>query len=500
MAGTIIDEVQRTGPDATPADHSPLAPVTAGISGLDAGKLSVPEYDLVVIGSGPAGQKCAIAAAKARKRVAVIDRTGMIGGVSVHTGTIPSKTVREAIFQLSGLAVSALDGDGSRSHPEISVETVSSRVSSIIARETDVIRAQLKRNAIAIYQGSAILLDPHTVEVQSDSGGTRVKGSKILLACGTRPAHSPDIPFDNRRIVDTDHLGELGGLPKQIIVVGAGVLGLEYASFMAALSAEVTLIDQRPVVLEFVDRQIVEALSYHLRQLGVTFRLGEKVTQVGIDQVRDRVFAELESGKKVQGDALVYAVGRQANGDQLHLEAAGLAADSRGKLKVNEYFQTDIPHIYAAGDVIGFPALASTSMEQGRLAACHMFGIPFEHMPNLFPYGIYTIPEVSMVGQTEETLTAKKIPYEVGIAKYSELAKSMMLGDEAGMLKLLFDPKTHKLLGVHALGQRATEIIHIGQTVLFYGGSVEYFHDMVFNYPTLAEAYKVAALDGLNKL
>jgi NAD(P) transhydrogenase len=236
-----------------------------------------------------------------------------------------------------------------------------------------------------------------------------------------------------------------------------------------------------------------------LRQQGVTFRLAEKVTQVGIDPARGRVFAQLESGKRVQGDALVYAVGRQANGDQLHLEAAGLAADSRGKVKVNEFFQTDLPHIYAAGDVIGFPALASTSMEQGRLAACHMFGIPFEHMPNLFPYGIYTIPEISMVGQTEEALTANKIPYEVGIAKYSELAKSMMLGDETGMLKLLFDPETHKLLGVHALGQRATEIIHIGQAVLFYGGSVEYFHDMVFNYPTLAEAYKVAALNGLNR-
>jgi len=467
---------------------------------IEADKVSTPEYDLVVIGSGPAGQKCAIAAAKARKRVAVIDRMGMIGGVSVHTGTIPSKTVREAIFQLSGLAANPLYGDGSRSHADISVENVSSRVKAIVARETDVIQAQLKRNGIAIYQGRALFLDPHTVEIQDGDEGIRVAGSKILIACGTRPAHSPDIPFDNRRIVDTDHLADLGGLPKGIIVVGAGVVGLEYASFMAALGADVTLIDQRPVVLDFVDRQIVEALSYHLRQLGVTFRLAEKVTHVGIDPARDRIFAELESGKKVQGDALVYAVGRQANGDQLHLEAAGIAVDSRGKVKVNEFFQTELPHIYAAGDVIGFPALASTSMEQGRLAACHMFGIPFEQMPAFSPYGIYTIPEISMVGQTEETLTTNKIPYEVGIAKYSELAKSMMLGDQAGMLKLLFDPKTHKLLGVHALGQRATEIIHIGQAVLFYGGSVEYFHDMVFNYPTLAEAYKVAASNGLNKL
>jgi NAD(P) transhydrogenase len=460
----------------------------------------VPEYDLLVIGSGPAGQKGAIAAAKARKRVAIVDRTVMMGGVSVHTGTIPSKTIREAIFQLTGFAVKTLYGNGSRGRVDISVQDVSSRVNSIISRETEVVRAQLKRNGIAIHQGIARFLDPHTMEIQGEGEETRVEAAKILIACGTRPAHGAEIPFDNHRIVDTDHLPDLGGLPKEVIIVGAGVVGLEYASFMAALGAEVTLIDQRPFILDFVDRQIVEALSYHLRQLGVTFRLAEKVTHVGIDPLRDRVVAELESGKKVQGDALVYAVGRQANADHLHLEAAGLATDSRGRLKANQFFQTDVPHIYAAGDVIGFPALASTSMEQGRLAASHMFGIPFEHMPEFFPYGIYTIPEISMVGQTEETLTANKVPYEAGIAKYSELAKSMMLGDEAGMLKLLFDPQSRKLLGVHALGQRATEIIHIGQAVLFYGGSVEYFRDMVFNYPTLAEAFKVAALNGLNKL
>ena len=458
------------------------------------------EYDLVVIGTGPAGQKGAIAAAKAHKRVAIIDRAAMIGGVSAHTGTVPSKSIREAIFQLTGFAVKARYGSGPRSHRGISLQDVSSRVSAVVERETVVVREQLTRNGIDIYQGDALFLDPHLVEVQDDGEKTQLKAEKILVACGTRPAHSPEIPFDNHRIVDTDHLSGLSGLPKEVIVVGAGVVGLEYASFLVALDAEVTVIDQRPTILEFADRQIVEALSYHLRQAGVTFRLGETVTHVGIDQVRDRVVAELQSGKKLQGAALIYAVGRQANGDQLHLEAAGLAADHRGKLKVNEFFQTDVPHIYAAGDVIGFPALASSSMEQGRLAACHMFGLPFEHMPELFPYGIYTIPEVSMIGETEETLTAKKIPYAVGTAKYSELAKSMMLGDEAGMLKLLFHPETHVLLGVHALGQRATEIIHIGQAVLFYGGLVDYFRDTVFNYPTLAEAYKVAALNGLNRL
>jgi NAD(P) transhydrogenase len=459
--------------------------------------MSVSNYELVVIGSGPAGQKGAIAAAKAGKRVALVDRTVMMGGVSVHTGTIPSKTLREAIFQLTGFTVKSLYGK--RSH-DISVQDLASRVDAIVSRETEVIRDQLKRNRIAIYEGGALFLDPHTLQVQGDGERVELKADKVLVACGTRPAHSPEIAFDNHRIVDTDHLSGLGCIPKEIIIVGAGVVGLEYASFMAALGTDVTLIDQRPTILDFVDREIIEALSYHLRRLGVVFRLGEKVTQVCIDAKRDVVFAELESGKRVHGDALIYAVGRQANADQLQVEAAGLAADSRGRLKVNQFFQTDVPHIYAAGDVLGFPALASTSMEQGRLAASHMFGIPFEHMPELLPYGIYTIPEISVVGQTEESLTANRVPYEVGIARYSELAKSMMLGDETGMLKLLFNRETRKLLGVHAIGQRATEIIHIGQAVLFYGGSVEYFRDMVFNYPTLAEAYKVAALDGLNKL
>jgi NAD(P) transhydrogenase len=454
------------------------------------------QFDLVVIGSGPAGQKGAICAAKLRKRVAVVDRTLMMGGVCVHTGTIPSKTVREAIFQLTGFAVKTY----CRGNGDVSVQDLAARVRTIIARETDVIRAQLKRNGVVIFQGTAQFVDPHTIEVQGDTQKTLVRADNILIACGTRPAHNPEIPFDGKRILDTDDISGMDGVPKELIVVGAGVVGLEYASFLAALGSEITLIDQRPTILDFVDREIVEALAYHLRQMGATFRLGEKVTRVGFDAGRDRVFAELESGKRVQGHSLLHCVGRQANGDRLNLESAGLHPDSRGKIEVNAKFQTAVPHIYAAGDVIGFPALASTSMEQGRLASCHMFGAPSESMSQFFPYGIYTIPEISMVGQTEEKLTAAKVPYEVGIAKYAELAKSMMLGDESGMLKLLFDRNNLKLLGVHAIGQRATEIIHIGQAVLAYGGTIEYFRDTVFNYPTLAEAYKVAALDGLNKL
>jgi NAD(P) transhydrogenase len=458
------------------------------------------DFDLIVIGSGPAGQKGAICAAKLRKRVAVIDRTVMMGGVCVHTGTIPSKSVREAIFQLTGSAVKSFYGNAYRGNGDISVKDLAFRVQSVVARETDVIRAQLKRNGVCIYQGMAHFVDPHTVEIQGESDKTVIRGEHVLIACGTRPAGNTDIPFDGKRVFDTDQINGLQGLPRELIVVGAGVVGLEYTSFMAAMGVEVTLIDQRPQLLDFVDREIIEALAYHLRQMGTTFRLGDKVTRVGFDEQRDRVFAELESGKKVQANALLYAVGRQANGDQLGLEAAGLQPDPRGKVIVNAEYQTTVPHIYAAGDVIGFPALASTSMEQGRLASCHMFGAPSQNMSALFPYGIYTIPEISMVGQTEERLTEAKVPYEVGMAKYKELAKSMMLGDESGMLKLLFDRNTRKLLGVHAIGQRATEIIHIGQAVLAYGGSIEYFRDTVFNYPTLAEAYKVAALDGLNKL
>ena len=462
--------------------------------------MSIAEYDLVVIGSGPAGQKAAINAAKLRKRVAIVERTSMIGGVCVHQGTIPSKTIREAILHLTGFSERTFYGRDYRIKEEISVQDLAFRVTALVARETGVIRAQLRRNGVVVIEGNAEFVDAHTVEVKGNTEAQQICGNFFVIACGTRPSRSPEIPFDGASILDTDQLIDIPHVPRELIVVGAGVVGLEYCSFFAALGAKVILIDQRPRLLDYVDHEIIEALTYHLRKLGTTFRLGERVTSVGHSPEREKVFAELESGKRVHGDALLYAVGRQGNADMLNVAAAGLKADPRGKLEVNQFFQTEVPHIYAAGDVIGFPALASTSMEQGRVASCHIFGAPFEHLPQLFPYGIYTIPEISMVGQTEEKLTSDKIPYEVGIARYSELAKSMMLGDEDGMLKLLFDRNTLKLLGVHAIGERATEIIHIGQAVLSYGGTIRYFRDTVFNYPTLAEAYKVAALDGLNKL
>ena len=461
--------------------------------------MSTPVYDLAVIGSGPAGQKGAIAAAKLGKRVAMIDRKELVGGVCIHTGTIPSKTLREAILYLSGFRERSFYGRDYSVKEDISVSDLAFRVQAVIGREMEVIRAQLKRNRVELVSGTAKFLDPRTLEVQGVAGTTRVVADHVLIACGTRPAHNPLVPLDGKRVIDSDQLMNAERFPRELIVVGAGVIGLEYASMITALNVKVTIVEQRPTMLDFVDHEILESLDYFMRQRGAIFRLGEKLVSVDTDE-KNRVVANLESGKRVHGDALLYTVGRQTNADLLDLAAAGLTADNRGRIEVNESFQTSVPHIYAAGDVIGFPALASTSMEQGRLASCHMFGAVCNTRKEAIPFGIYTIPEISMVGRTEQDLTEAKVPYEIGVSRFEELAKGQMLGTEVGMLKILFDPKSLKLLGVHAIGENAAEIIHIGQAVLALGGTIEYFRDTVFNYPTFAEAYKVAALDGLNKL
>jgi NAD(P) transhydrogenase len=456
-------------------------------------------YDLIVIGSGPAGQKGAIAAAKLGKKVAVIDRKGMLGGVSLHTGTIPSKTLREAVMYMTGFRQRAFYGSDYSLKEKVSKEDLSARVRTVLERELEVVRHQFRRNEVTVIQGSACFLDPHTVVAPTDAGDALLSAEKILIACGTRPARNPMIPFDGQTVIDAGELESLAEIPKDLIVVGAGVIGIEYASMCATLEVRVTVIEQRAEILDFVDREIVEHLQYHLRDLGVIFRFGEKVLSVEKDS-RGAVIATLESGKTVACAALLYAVGRQSNADLLKLEAAGVPLDERGRISVNEHFQTAIPHIYAAGDVIGFPALAATSMEQGRLAACHMFGAHSTNSAAPLPYGIYTIPEISMIGKTERQLTEEKIPYEVGVARYEELARGQILGDQTGRLKLLFDPKNLKLLGIHIIGEGATELVHIGQAIMNTGATIEYFRDTVFNYPTLAEAYKVAALNGLNKL
>jgi len=456
-------------------------------------------YDLVVIGSGPAGQKGAICAAKLRKKVAIIDRGERLGGVSLHTGTIPSKTLREAILYLSGFRQRSFYGSDYVLQEVISMPDLNRRVSKVREHELEVVRNQLRRNGVTVMLGSARFTEPKTLSLDTPDGSRTVKAENVLIACGTRPARHPDIPCDGKCIFDSDQLIALDvEMPRSAIVVGAGVIGLEYASMLTALNIKATVVDQRPTLLDFVDREIIEALMYHMRARKTIFRLGEQVKSVSVDA--GRVVARLESDKTLSADALFYTVGRQANTDQLNLPAAGLQADARGRVAVDRQFRTAVPHIFAAGDAIGFPALASTSMEQGRRAALAMFGHSQDAQELPLPYGIYTIPEISMVGRTEQELTAGKVRYEVGIARYEELAKSQILGDHSGLLKLVFDPDSLKLLGVHCIGERAAEIVHIGQAVMAFGGTIGYFRDAVFNYPTMAEAFKVAALDGLNKL
>jgi NAD(P) transhydrogenase len=461
--------------------------------------MNLQPFDLVVIGSGPAGQKGAIAAAKLGKRVAVVDRLDMLGGVCIHGGTVPSKTLREAILHLTGFRHRSFYGSDYVVRNRISIRDLAVRVAQVTEREISVVKDQLRRNDIEFFSGTARFVDPHTLEVEALDQMHVVRGQNFLIACGTRPARHPDIPFDGKRVLASDQFFQMDGIPKELIIVGGGVIGLEFASMLSALNVIITLIEQRPAVLDFVDNEISEALCYHMRRQGAIFRLGERVINVETD-AKGRVVANLESGKRIHGDALLYAVGRQANTDLIALEAAGLTSGPRGKLVVDNNFQTAVPHIYAAGDVIGFPSLASTSMEQGRLASCHLFGAPAQASQGKLPYGIYTIPEISMVGETELSLTQAKIPFEVGIAKYEELAKAQIVGDQTGMLKILFHPDTRKILGVHAIGESATEIIHIGQAVMALGGTMDYFRETVFNYPTFAEAYKVAGLNGLNKL
>jgi NAD(P) transhydrogenase len=453
------------------------------------------DYELLVLGSGPAGQKAAIQAAKLGRRVAVVERREL-GGVSVNWGTIPSKTIREAIVYLTGLSQRAAYGESYRVKEEITIEDLRLRAEQVVVREVDVVRNQLLRNHVSVIEGSARFLDPHTVVLSSDDE-RRVSAERIVIATGTRPARPAAVEFDDRRILDSDGLLRLDHVPDSLLVVGAGVIGIEYASMSAALGAKVTVVEKRPRLLDFCDAQIAEGLQYHLRDLGVVFRLGEEVTAV--DRYDGGALTHLFSGKRVASDVVLYAAGRQGETDDLDLEKAGLEADERGRLAVGPDYRTAVAHIYAAGDVIGWPALAATSMEQGRLAAAHAFGEEAS-MSELLPIGIYTIPEISYVGRTEEELTAAAVPYEVGISRYRELARGQILGDTYGMLKLLVSPEDRAILGVHALGTNATELVHIGQTVMGFGGTVDYLVEAVFNYPTLAESYKVAALDARNRL
>jgi len=462
------------------------------------------EYDLLVIGSGPAGQRAAIQAAKLDKRVALVERKTVVGGVCINTGTIPSKTLREAVLHLSGYRERGVYGAAYAVKQNITIDDLLFRADHVIRHEVDVTRHQLMRNRVEVLVASASFVDAHTVRLDFiDGRGVRdVTTANAVIATGTHATREGAIPIDGHHIFLSDDILQLDRLPRTLTVVGAGVIGCEYASIFAALGVRVTLIDQRERLLPFVDAEITDALAYHLRQNRVTLRLGESVSQIEpIQEERGtRVKIDLASGKHIITERALYSIGRTGATDTLNLPAAGLEADSRGRIAVNKHYQTKIPHIYAVGDVIGFPSLASTSMEQGRLAACHAFGAEAKSVPELFPYGIYAIPEISMVGRTEEELTQQSIPYEVGKAQYREIARGQIIGDSTGLLKLIFHFETHELLGVHIIGEGASELVHIGQAVMAFGGTIDYFVNTVFNYPTLAECYKTAALDGVNRL
>lgn len=459
----------------------------------------MPHYDLLVIGTGPGGQKAAIQGAKLGKKVGIIERKMVLGGVCINTGTIPSKSLREAVLYLSGFRQRNIYGGEYRLKKTITIEDLAFRANHVIKHEIQTVQQQMARNQVDMYFGTASFLDPHRLQIQTSNRRFELTSDFFIIAVGTEPARPPEIPFDDQTIIDTDGLLSLRHIPKSLVIVGGGVIGTEYASMLAALGVPVTLIDKRPRLLEFVDTEIIETLQQQMVKLGITLYHDEEV--VAITRKRSQlVQVSLRRNPPLHTTTLLYAIGRVGATAALNLKSIGIQPDARGRLIVNEHFQTTLPHIYAAGDVIGFPALASTSMQQGRHAASHAFGRLDRVDTALLPYGIYAIPEISMVGRNEEELKQADVPYGVGIAHYKEIARGQLMGDEIGMLKLLFHRHTRHLLGVHAIGEGATELIHIGQAVIAFHGKIDYFIDTVFNYPTLAECYKVAALDGMNRL
>jgi len=455
-------------------------------------------YDIVVLGSGPAGHFGAIQAAKLGKSAIIVEQHDRVGGVSATTGTLPSKALREATLHLTGLRERVFYGVGYMPDEEITVQDLLARTAQVVRNETSVLEAQLRRNRVKVVHGRGRLDGAHRVVVETALGRQEIEAETILIAVGSRPSHPPGIAFDGRRIIDSSQILDLTVLPRRLTVVGAGVIGVEYACIFAALGCDVTLVDARNDILEFVDRQVVDALKYHMQGRDVEIYLGEKV--VSLEVRGAEVVARTHSNKTLTSDCLLYSVGRRANTDGLGLESLGVTTDERGRIAVNQFYQTTVPHIYAAGDVIGFPALAATSREQGRLAVCHALGAGDARPASRVPYGIYAIPEISMIGPTEQELTKRGVPYETGVAHYREIARGQLLGDTEGFLKVLFEPDSLKVIGVHIIGEGATELIHIGQAVEASGGTLHYFADAVFNYPTLAECYKVAALDGLNRV
>ncbi len=459
------------------------------------------QYDLIVVGSGPAGRRAAIQAAKLDKKVLVVEQGKRVGGVSVHTGTIPSKTLRETALNLSGWRERGFYGRAYRVKQEISAEDLRRRLLITLDHEVEVLEHQFARNRVQSIRGKATFVTSDTLAITKDDGDVmHVMGKSILLAVGTKPFRPDYMPFDGKTVLDSDELLEIEQLPRSMVVIGAGVIGIEYATIFSALDAAVTVIDPKPTMLDFIDKEIVEDFTYQLRDRNMKLLLGQKAEKV--ERLPDgKVSVEVDSGRHIVTDMVLFAAGRMGATDTLNLAAAGLEADSRGRLKVNpETFETSVPNIYAAGDVVGFPSLASTSMEQGRVAARVAVGAIAKEPQKYFPYGIYAVPEISTCGLTEEEMKERGIPYECGIARFRETSRGHIMGLDTGLLKLIFSLKTRRLLGVHIVGEGATELVHIGQAVLNLKGTVEYFVENTFNYPTLAEAYKIAGLDAWNRM
>jgi NAD(P) transhydrogenase len=459
------------------------------------------DFDLVSIGSGPAGQRAAVQAAKLGRRAAVIEKRRCVGGVCLDTGTIPSKTLREAVIGYASIAGRGERAGGARLEGRPSALQLLAGVERVVAREVEVIEDQLRRNDVSVLAGEATFDDPHTLLVRGEAGVRRITAANIVIAVGTEPASPPGVQPDGKVILTTDDVVHLAHLPRTLAVVGAGVIGIEYASIFAAVGVPVTLVERRDRVLEFLDHEIVDELIHQMRSRNVTFRFGETVASLAVSaEPPPRAVLNLESGKRIVADMVLFSAGRVPATASLNLGAAGIATDARARLTVDECFRTAVPHIFAAGDVIGYPSLAATSSEQGRLAACAALGVPAGTLAAHFPVGIYAIPEISMVGAPEHELTTQRVPYETGVARYREIARGQILGDHSGMFKMLFHREDRRLLGIHCIGTGATELVHVGQAVLGLGGGLDYFLKTVFNYPTLAECYKVAALDAANKL
>ncbi|HEY6126793.1 MAG TPA: Si-specific NAD(P)(+) transhydrogenase [Candidatus Acidoferrum sp.] len=457
------------------------------------------KFNLVIIGCGPAGEKAGAQAAYFGKRVALIERAGIPGGSCINTGTVPSKTLRESALYFSGLGQRGLYGIDYSLKEKLTVHDFMHHEREVVEMERQRILKNLELHKIEYVQGQAAFEDTHTVAVTSGGATRKLRGEMIVIATGSRPHRPPEISFDDIHTFDSDTFLRMERIPRSLAVIGGGVIGCEYASIFMALGVKVTLVDGRDKLLPFLDTEISERLRDRLKELGMEFWFNER--PVKVENSESGATLHMKSGRKLQTEAALFAAGRRAAVDGLALEMAGLALNDRGYIPVDENYQTNVPNVYAAGDVIGFPALASTSMEQGRVAVCHAFGFQYkQRVASMLPMGIYTIPEISAAGETEESCKEKKIEFSVGRARYANNARGHITGDTAGMLKLIFSPADKKLLGMSIIGESATELIHIGMMVLDNGLTINEFIEQVFNYPTLSEMYKYAAYDGLGNL